>query len=84
MQLFMHQTKEIPGNKNGQGRVCDMCGVCTCVLESKRSQAGRSSIIDSQDLRAVEERDKMMKTLRYYLTHCFTHVTWGTQKSLGG
>lgn len=45
---------------------------------------GRSSIIDSQDLRAVEERDKMMKTLRYYLTHCFTHVTWGTQKSLGG
>lgn len=58
------------------------CGVCTCILE--RSQAGRRSLIDIEDLRAVEEQDKMMKALRYYLTHRFTYVTWGTQKSLGG
>lgn len=41
-------------------------------------------MIDSEDLGAVEERDKMVKTLCYHLPHCFTYVTRGTQKSLGG
>lgn len=44
---FYASDKRDPGDKNGQGRVCDMCGVCTCVLESKRSQASRRSMTDS-------------------------------------
>lgn len=43
------------GDKNGQGGVCDMRGVCTCILESKKPQAGQRSMIDIEGLGAAEE-----------------------------